>query len=184
VTDANGYLQVALPAGSWQVTGSGRLPLVREKPIPAPPPQDKYIDKHGWKASASVPDSSFLFSGDKIPIAVPAANAIDADAWTGWRDMTGKQYPGQWFQVDLGKVERFSGIRLDNTWAQWDSPVGYEVRTSQDDISWSQPIASGKGAPGITRITFATQRARFVRITQTGSSNLYHWSIYELDVFH
>jgi hypothetical protein len=184
VTDANGYIQVALPAGSWQVTGSGRLPLVREKPIPAPAPRDKDIDKHGWKASASVPDSSFLFSGDKIPIAVPAANAIDADAWTGWRDMTSKQYPGQWFQVDMGKTERFSGIRLDNTWAQWDSPVGYEVRVSADGNAWSEPIASGKGAPGITRITFAPQRARFVRITQTGSSNLYHWSIYELDIFH
>jgi hypothetical protein len=56
------------------------------------------------------------------------------------------------------------------------------VSVSQDGVTWSQPVARGKGELGITRIPFTPQKARFIRITQTGSSNLYHWSIYELDV--
>jgi hypothetical protein len=35
---------------------------------------------------------------------------------------------------------------------------------------------------GITSITFAPQNARFIRVTQTGTKALYHWSIYEFAV--
>jgi hypothetical protein len=36
---------------------------------------------------------------------------------------------------------------------------------------------------GITTITFETQTAQYIRITQTGQNATYHWSIYELDVY-
>ena len=84
--------------------------------------------------------------------------------------------------ANLQRPERFSKLVLDNTWALWDSPVGYAVTVSQDGVHWSAPIATGKGELGITSITFPTQTARYVRITQTGTSSLYHWSIYEINL--
>lgn len=176
------YVTFSVPAGTWKFRGLGSLPLTSPKPAPKPTKKAKPLEKKHWVASASVPDGSFLFSGAKIPIAVPASSAIDGDHWTGWRDMTKPQYPGQWFQLDLQRPERFSKIVLDNTWALWDSPVGYAVTVSQDGTHWSPPVATGKGELGITTITFPPQTARYVRITQTGTSPTYHWSIYEIDL--
>ncbi len=177
------YVKFHLAPGHWAVRGQGTLPLLRPKPpakaaAPAVP-----LDKRGWTATASVPDSTFAFSGAKIPIDITAANALDGDHWTGWRDMTQMQHPGQWFQVDLGKPEAFNQIVLDNTWALWDSPAQYSVTVSQDGRAWSSPVAAGAGGKGITTIQFTLQTARFIRVTQTGSNPKYHWSIYEFDVY-
>jgi hypothetical protein len=46
--------------------------------------------------------------------------------------MTRTQYPGQWFQVDLGRTEAFDTVVLDNTWALWDSPTEFAVTVSND----------------------------------------------------
>ena len=141
------------------------------------------LDKKNWTAYASVKDSSFLFSGDNIPIRINAQNAIDNDHWTGWRDMTHLQYPGQFFVVDMKTKQSFSKIELENSWALWDSPKEFAVHISNDGKTWSAPIATGKGQLGITPITFKTQASRFIKITQTGSDPTYHWSIYEMQVF-
>ena len=82
----------------------------------------------------------------------------------------------------MKKAQNFDTIVLDNTWALWDSPVKYSVSVSNDGTNWSNPIATGSGQPGITTIPFASQNARYIRITQTGTSAKYHWSIYEIDV--
>jgi hypothetical protein len=79
--------------------------------------------------------------------------------------------------------QTFYRIVLDNTWALWDSPDKYAVSLSNDGTNWGEPIATGSGHLGITTITFPPQSARYIRITQTGTSTLYHWSIYELDVY-
>ncbi len=179
------FLKFNVVPGVWKFVGSGALSTKSPKP-PAPritPSQGVALDKKTWTASASVVDGTFPFSGAKIPVDVSAANAIDGDHWTGWRDMTKSQYPGQWFQIDLGKKQAFETIVLDNTWAQWDSPVGYSVTVSDDGKKWSEPIATGAGKLGITTIQFPEQQARYVRVTQTGTSEKYHWSIYEVDVY-
>jgi hypothetical protein len=97
--------------------------------------------------------------------------------------MTELQRPGQWFQVDMKREEHFSKVVLDNTWALWDTADTYAIAISKDGTTWSEPIATGHGKLGITTITFPKQTARYLRITQTGTSAKYHWSIYELDVF-
>lgn len=153
------------------------------KPLPPLPLNDVALEKRSWTATASVPDGVFLFSGRKIPIDVSAANALDGDHWTGWRDMTKTQYPGQWFLVDMKLPQTFHRIVLDNTWALWDSPVKYSVSVSHDGTSWNEPIATGSGELGITNITFPEQTARYIRVTQTGNSTTYNWSIYEFDVY-
>ncbi len=116
-------------------------------------------------------------------IDVSAANALDGDHWTGWRDMTKTQYGGQWFQVDMQREQTFDRIVLDATWALWDSPDKYSVSVSKDGTNWSKSIATGSGQLGITTISFPSQNARHIRIEQTGTSAKYHWSIYELDVY-
>jgi hypothetical protein len=178
------YIMFETNAGDWQFLASGLLPLNSPKipaknSIPAIP-----INKNNWTASASVNDSLFMFSGDKIPIAVPANNAIDGDHWTGWRDMTQKQYKGQWFELDMKQLVQFNKIELDNTWALWDSPNNYSVEVSNNGKNWSTPIATGSGTLGITEIKFPPQRARYIRVKQNGTDPLYHWSIYELSVFN
>lgn len=177
------YLKFKVAPGIWHFIGIGTLPLQSPKALPAPPPNDTALDKKSWIASASVVDGTYLFSGAKLVVDVAAANAIDGDHWTGWRDMTKTQYPGQWFQVDMKHIQTIDRIELDNTWAQWDSPAKYEITISNDGVTWGQPIASGAGKPGITSISFPTQSARYFRITQTGTDPTYHWSIFELDVF-
>ena len=177
------YVKFNVTPGTWKFRGLGSLPITSPKPLPRPPANDAILDKKAWTASASVLDGSFLFSGDKIPIDVAAANAIDCDHWTGWRDMTKTQYSGQWFQVGMKRAQRFDKLVLDTTWALWDSPDKYAVSVSNDGANWGQPIATGAGQLGITTITFPVQTARYIRITQTGMNPTYHWSIYELDVY-
>jgi hypothetical protein len=177
------YVKFKVAPGNWRFLGVGTLPVDSPKSPPSPPPNDTALDKKSWSASASVQDGPFVFSNNKIMIDGSAANAIDGDHWTGWRDMTKTQYPGQWFQVDLKKTETFDRIELDNTWAQWDSPVRYEVTVSNDGVEWNSAIATGLGKPGITSISFPRQTARYIRITQVGTDATYHWSIYEMNVF-
>jgi len=177
------YLKFNANPGTWTFVGMGSLRTGSPKPPPPLPDGDIPLDKKFWVASASVGDGTFLFSGDKIPVDVSAANAIDGDHWTGWRDMTKKQYPGQWFQVDMRREETFAKIVLDNTWALWDSPKAYSVSISRDGAHWGSPIATGPGQLGITAVAFPAQTARYIRITQTGADATYHWSIYELDVY-
>ena len=177
-----GYVKFNAEPGTWAFVGRGTLPIASHKP-PPPPADETPLDKKAWTASASIPDGSFLFSGDKIPIDVAAANALDGDHWTGWRDMTNTQYPGQWFQVDMKQARAFRKIVLDNTWALWDSPKAYAVFVSNDGVNWGNPVATGVGQLGITTITFPAQTGRHVRITQTGADSAYHWSIYELDIY-
>lgn len=177
------YVKFAVEPGGWNFAGLGSLPLSSPKPLPPPPANDEKLESKAWVASASVPDGTYPFSGHNIPVDTSAANAIDGDAWTGWRDMTRPQYPGQWFQVDMQEVQTFDKIVLDNTWALWDSPDRYSVSVSNDGACWSAPVATGAGQLGITTITFPEQQARYIRITQTGMNILYNWSIYEFTVY-
>lgn len=177
------YVKFKVSPGTWHFLGVGLLPLDSPKALPASPPNDTALDKKSWIASASVQDGPFVFSNNKILIDGSAANAIDGDHWTGWRDVTKFQYPGQWFQVDMKETRTFDRIQLENTWAQWDSPAKYDISVSSDGLNWGQSIASGKGKLGITSISFPRQAARYIRITQTGTDAKYNWSIYELDVF-
>ena len=177
------YVKFNVAPGAWKFLGLGSLPMTSPKPLPPPLSSARPLDKKSWTASASVADGTTPVNGTNIPIDVSAANALDGDHWTGWRDMTELQHAGQWFQVDMQRDEHFTKVVLDNTWALWDSPDTYAVAVSKDGTTWSDSIATGRGQLGITTISFPEQTARYLRITQTGASAKYHWSIYELDVF-
>ena len=176
------YVKFSVPTGTWSFIAKGLLPVAAPKVIPITEAPEVCLDTHRWVASASVPDAMFTFSGANLPVDGSAANALDGDHWTGWRDKTKTQYPGQWFQVDMQRRETFDKIELENAWAVWDSPKAYAVTVSEDGQHWSQPIATGKGQLGLTVIRFPSQTARYIRVTQTASDPTYFWSIYEFSV--
>jgi hypothetical protein len=184
IGDKDGFIQFKVGVGNWRFVAKGLLPLKSVK-VPAHIQREEIpLDSRSWTATASVPDGSFGFTDQKIPIDVSANNALDGDYWTGWRDMTSLQHPGQWFQVDMKELRTFNKIVLDNTWALWDSPNRYTVTISSNGNAWSAPLAQGPGHLGITKITFPCQTARYIRVTQSGSDPKYHWSIYEFSVFN
>jgi hypothetical protein len=109
-------------------------------------------------------------------------NAIDGNVSTRWT--TGvSQANGQWFQVDMGLANTFYQIVLDATGSPGDYPRGYQVNLSSDGINWGSAVTNGTGSSLVTTINFfSPQAARYIRVTQTGSTSGW-WSIHEFNVF-
>jgi hypothetical protein len=47
-------------------------------------------------------------------------------------------------------------------------PREYQVQLSLDGKDWGKPVATGQGSP-LTVVALSPTKARFIRITQTGS---------------
>jgi mono/diheme cytochrome c family protein len=63
-------------------------------------------------------------------------------------------------------------------------PLAYRVQVSTDGTTWSAPVAEGPGSASTVVATFRPVRAKFVRITQTGSDeNAPPWSILNFRVY-
>jgi hypothetical protein len=113
--------------------------------------------------------------------AANAALTIDGSSATRWA--TGApQAPGQFFQIDLQRIESFDGLQLTTQANPEDYPRGYRVLVSDDSATWRGPVASGSGNGPTTTIRFPWQQARYIRIEQTGSAATRWWSIHELFV--
>jgi mono/diheme cytochrome c family protein len=110
-----------------------------------------------------------------------AAAAIDGKLTTRF-DTGTSQVPGMWFQIEMPEEKVVAGLHLDSALSPRDYPRGYKVELSSDGQTWGAPVASGQGTGPLTEITFAPARAKFIRITQTGSVNGLFWSIHELEV--
>ena len=125
----------------------------------------------------------------------------------GWTSGTPQQ-AGMWFQVALPEPVLLTEVQFD---AAGGGPLGsvgrgggrggrggaapaaepptpgypraYQVQVSMDGTTWSSPVASGQGLP-LTVASFAPVRARFVRITQTGSdAGAPAWVVQNLRLF-
>lgn len=107
--------------------------------------------------------------------------AIDGDPATRWS--TGEpQQPGQWFQIDMGYIANVRKVALDTTGSAGDYPREYSVFVSNDGKSWGDAVLKGTGNGPVTEIPLPHQRARFVKIEQTGKADGMFWSIHELKV--
>lgn len=126
------------------------------------------MDRKGWTASASLNNTN-------------AKNAIDSNDATRW-STNGSQAPGQYFIADMKTQNTIHQIVLDASQSANDDPAGYSVYISTDSVTWTGPIASGAGSPGMTLILFPNQAGRYIKIVQTGSKGNY-WSIHELYVW-
>lgn len=133
-----------------------------------PPTAETALPRDGWtvSASASSPDD-------------PPGGAIDGNIATRWSTGHGMT-PGDWFQLDLGKAQTFNQVVLDVGPSTGDFVRQYQLETSDDGVTWSDPIATGPGST-LTRILLPAVTARFVRLINQGSSGSW-WSIHELNL--
>jgi hypothetical protein len=126
------------------------------------------MNRKAWKLTASHNPESL-------------ANAVDGTASTRY-DTRKIQTPGMWVQIELPTETALTGVRLDATGSNNDYPRGYTLELSADGQNWGQPVAKAEGKSALTEIKFPAAKAKFLRITQTGSSPGNFWSIHELDL--
>jgi hypothetical protein len=132
------------------------------------PPLGEPLPRVGWTATAS--------SG-----ASQIALAFDDDVSTRWT--TGiSQRAGQYFQIDMGRVNSFDSIELNAADDDMDHPRTFSVMVSNDGQTWRGPVAEGQGNRAVTDIAFPAQLARYVRISQSGSDSFRWWSIAEVNL--
>jgi mono/diheme cytochrome c family protein len=120
-----------------------------------------------------------------------ASNAAGALNFMGWT--TGvPQQPGMWFQIELPAPAMLTEIQFTSSSIGgrggaapvWTFPRRYQAQVSMDGTAWSAPIAEGEGGPGVTVISFAPVRTKFVRITQTAAvENAPPWSMRMLRLY-
>jgi mono/diheme cytochrome c family protein len=152
-----------------------------------------------WKATASH-SAKTVVGGSAEPI-----RAFTFEGWT-----TGEaQRPGMWYQVELPSEVTLSEIEFASPGQRpprpapgargassgaprrqgppplrMTSPREYQVQVSLDGTNWSAPVARGESASEYTIIPFEPVRARFVRITQTGTAaDDAAWSMRELQLY-
>ena len=110
-----------------------------------------------------------------------AGLAVDGKIETRYTTGT-PQVPGMWFEIELPLETQVAGVELDAGSSGKDYPRGYKLELSTDGEHWKD-VANGKGAGSVTDIQFSPAKAKFIRITQTGSVGGLFWSIHELQVF-
>ena len=125
------------------------------------------LSRTNWVATAfSIP--TICCQGDT------PAKAIDGDSTTRWSSGVAQVPGNQWFQIDMGTSETFNRIVLDAGSSSADYPREYQVFVSNDGMNWGNYVASGTGSRlTTTSINFAPQTARYFRIVQTGTANVY-----------
>jgi len=121
--------------------------------------------------------------------------AIDGDRSSRWSSGRPQQ-PGDWFALDLGRVEHIGAIELDTRDALHESPRRLELAVSVDGRQWLHPeltvLRTGRlawlGVQALRRgvsgtwLRFPEVEARFLTLTQTGRYSR-PWSIQELRVY-
>ena len=119
--------------------------------------------------------------GAAAALAVPAAFAAPGAGAAGTHHARAAQQPGQSLTVDLGREQTVRRVVLDTGADQGDFPRGYALATSRDGTSWHE-AATGTGSGQLTSIDVRPTRARWLRITQTGSAPQW-WSVADLRIY-
>ena len=125
-----------------------------------------------------------------------ASSMVDRDAATFWSSGQPKR-GGEWFQVDLGRVEPVALIRwLPRSYQE--IPAGLVVETSLDAVTWQRlivlpeyqgPLYWSAGHPvarvrsGRVELRVPPTPARYLRVTQTGQAVGWYWTVRELFVY-
>ena len=109
-----------------------------------------------------------------------ARKAIDGDLKSRYTT-GGSMKPGMWYQIELPEVTEITGVILDAASSRNDYPRGCDVEFSTDGKNWTKPIKKKEEKSSKISVDCPTQKAKFVKITQTGKHRL-HWSIHDLQV--
>ena len=109
-----------------------------------------------------------------------AKKAIDGDLKSRYTT-GGSMKPGMWYQIELPEITEIAGVVLDAASSRNDYPRGCDVEFSADGKNWSNPINKEEEKASKITVDCPTQKAKFIKITQTGKNRL-HWSIHDLHV--
>jgi hypothetical protein len=128
--------------------------------------------------------------------ATEARSTVDREAATFWSSGQAMR-GGEWFQVDLGRVEPVTLIRwLPRVYQE--VPAGVMVEASSDAVTWHRlivlpeyqgPLYWSAGHPvarvrsGRVELRVPPTPARYLRLTQTGQSAPWYWTVCELFVY-
>jgi F5/8 type C domain len=120
-----------------------------------------------WKATSS---------SRQVPALAPA-HAIDTDETTRWG---GSFSPGQWFQVDLGKIASIGGVRI-----HWDSgfAASYSIQVSTDGKAFRPAYAVTDSPGGTEYLVFPATEARYVRLAAPERTADWGVSVFEFEPF-
>lgn len=135
------------------------------------------LDPAPWTATANpAAPTDPCCSGDT------AAKAVDDDASTRWS--TGAaQAPGQYLQVDLGRLTRPDRLVLDTGASTGDFPRGYALSLSADGVHWTGPVATGAGSGQLTSIAVPRGApVRYARVTLTAAAGGW-WSVADVRAY-
>ena len=142
--------------------------------------------------AASVPALMHQQSTWKATASHESDRAVRAFGTAGWSTMA-PQVPGMWFQFELPEPATLAELRFlsappGGPPGAAPRPIpyarGYKVQVSMDGTTWSAPVAEGQGSGQSTTITFAPVRAKFVRITQTATTeNAPSWAVQQLQLY-
>ena len=128
---------------------------------------DRPIAPTGWTATASPSDGP--------------AQAVDDDATTRWTTGTGQE-PGQYLQVDLGRVQSVGRIVFDTGASIGDFPRGYSITASTDGKRW-HPVAAGNGTGQFVEADLRGRLVKQVRITLTAAAPANWWSVADVRAY-
>ena len=177
--NAGGLVTPADVARVRAATANRKTPWTLKELAPTLP---RRIESTSWKLTAS-------HNADTAPI------ALTTRAWT-----TGApQAPGMWLQVELPQPTMVTEIEFDSPSpaagrgggrgggaapALLPYPRGYRVEVSMDGTNWGKPVAEGKGTGARTTVSFSPTRAKFVRVTQTETTeNAPNWTVSNLKIY-
>lgn len=138
--------------------------------------------------------------GDVLPIASFSAtyndallkNMIDGDPVTRWHAGR-EQRPGDSMTVDLGASDTVDGVEMLIGGYVTDFPRQLTIETSLDKERWSQAWTGNVGVMAMSAaledplhftlpFAFEARPARYVRLTQTGTEDVFYWSVAELRI--
>lgn len=139
------------------------------------------IATYTWgRTAADVPHELSAQSATASVNGADAGLLIDADGSTVWQSKAA-QAPGQWVQVDLGKTQTFRQVALDSGGNIGDYAHGQSVAVSNDGTSW-RTVADGTSSSQLTTVDLSPTRARYIRVTQTGTAGNW-WSLADLRIY-
>jgi glucosylceramidase len=138
-----------------------------------------------WPASAQL---ASRYRAVPTPGATATANpvgetpqaAVDGDAATRWSSGTG-QAPGQYLQIDLARPTIMDRVVIDSGGNLGDYARGWTLAASLDGTTWTQ-LAGGTGTGQTTTVDVPRTKARYLRITSTGSSGSW-WSVADVRLY-
>lgn len=155
----------------WSISEIKTAQFEKITEMPMPADEIGPLDRSAWMVTTSSTQGSDV-----------TTNMLDGDSNTLWTN--GKtQTNGQWLQIDLGDKKSFDTVTLTPGNSANDYTRGYKLFVSDDGENWGTEVAAGIGEAGTMSITFPVQRARYMKIVQTGEADKW-WSVAELNIFN